>query len=177
MNIKLKTFNSGDKTQLDALINWDCDQELFHLITPIPDHSIDINYPSREELMELYQDPFYTEGLSMIYDEQKPIGYISVQIDPPQLMKKLKGTIWMAIVIGDRDYWGSNAATKAIELFEQESLRFGRERVEIGTFGFNIRAQKFFQKLGYKEIGRFKDFTYHNGEFWDNIRMEKTLRV
>nr|WP_311775181.1 hypothetical protein [Alkalihalobacillus sp. TS-13] len=42
-------------------------------------------------------------------------------------------------------------------------------------FEFNKQAYKLYQKLGYQEIGRIKDFTYWNDKMWYDIRMEKYL--
>ncbi|WP_100402900.1 GNAT family N-acetyltransferase [Bacillus sp. FJAT-42315] len=49
----------------------------------------------------------------------------------------------------------------------------GIKRIELGVFEFNKQAQKLYQKLGYKEIGRIENFTYWQGEMWTDIRMEK----
>ncbi|MCT1905441.1 GNAT family N-acetyltransferase [Oceanobacillus sojae] len=49
----------------------------------------------------------------------------------------------------------------------------GLKRIELGVFEFNIAGQKLYQKLGYKEIGRIKDFTYYQNKMWSDIRMEK----
>ncbi len=91
-------------------------------------------------------------------------------------MKKVSGTSWLGLIIGEKEYWGTGAAVIAMKFFEDESLRLGLKRIELGTFEFNIRAQNFYKKLGYTEIGRLKNFTYYNNRFWDDIRMEKILR-
>ena len=49
------------------------------------------------------------------------------------------------------------------------------KRIELGVFEFNTRAQKFYTKLGYKKVGEVKDFTFWEGRFWNDIRMEKDL--
>lgn len=51
----------------------------------------------------------------------------------------------------------------------------GLKRIELGVFEFNQQAQKLYQKLGYKEIGRIDNFTYWQGKMWTDIRMEKYL--
>ena len=38
-----------------------------------------------------------------------------------------------------------------------------------------MNAIKLYQKAGYTEIGRIKDFVYWQGRLWQDIRMEKYL--
>ena len=79
------------------------------------------------------------------------------------------------LTIGEKEYWGTGAAKIAMDYFERESKKCGATRVELGTFEFNHRAQSFYKKIGYKEIGRLDKFTYWDGRYWDDIRMEKIL--
>jgi RimJ/RimL family protein N-acetyltransferase len=44
----------------------------------------------------------------------------------------------------------------------------------MGVFEFNANAKKLYQKFGYQEIGRVKDFTFWQGRLWQDIRMENT---
>ena len=90
-------------------------------------------------------------------------------------MKKVKGTSWLGLTIGEKEYWGTGVAKIAMEYFEEESRRLGANRIELGTFEFNYRAQAFYKKLGFVEIGRLDKFTYWDGKYWDDIRMEKYL--
>lgn len=81
----------------------------------------------------------------------------------------------MALSVGI-DYLGTGVARTAMDFFENESLKLGLKRIELGTFEFNTRAQKFYKHLGYVEIARLKDFTYYQNRYWDDIRMEKVLQ-
>jgi RimJ/RimL family protein N-acetyltransferase len=176
MNIKIEKFNFSESIQVQALTKWDCDRELFHLATPVPNEKMALEYPSEFEVIKKYQDSNFAQGVYIIWDNDKPIGNLSIQVDPPHLMKKVSGTSWLGLIIGEKEYWGTGAAVIAMKFFEDQSLRLGLKRIELGTFEFNIRAQNFYKKLGYTEIGRLKNFTYYNNRFWDDIRMEKILR-
>lgn len=177
MNVRIEEFDLNDTVQVQALTRWDCDKELYHLVTPVRDEKAASAYPAEEEVLKKYQDPEFSNGVYVIWDDDKPIGNLSIQIDPPQVMKKVVGTSWLGLIIGEREYWGTGVAAVAMEFFESESLNLGLSRVELGTFEFNTRAQAFYKKLGYSEIGRLKDFTYYGSRFWDDIRMEKILRT
>ncbi|WP_369010066.1 GNAT family N-acetyltransferase [Alkalihalobacillus sp. TS-13] len=67
-----------------------------------------------------------------------------------------------------------SAIWRCAHLEEQIKLQ-GLKRIELGVFEFNKQAYKLYQKLGYQEIGRIKDFTYWNDKMWYDIRMEKYL--
>lgn len=175
MDIRIEQFDLADPLQIGALVKWDCDKDLYHLTRPARDKSSALNYPSKEEVLRHYQDPSSSKGIYIIWDGDKPVGNFSIQVDPPQVMKKVTGTSWLGLIIGEKGYWGTGVAAAAMAFFEQESLRMGLCRAELGVFEFNTRAQRFYKKLGYNEIGRLKDFTYYDGRFWEDIRMEKFL--
>lgn len=175
MNIRIEKFNIEDPNQIKALSKWDCDKELYPLTTPVFEKSKALEFPNLEEVIKKYHDPSFAKGVYVILDGNKPIGNLSLQIDPPQLFKKVKGTSWLGLIIGEKEYWGTGVAKTAMEFFENESRRLGMKRIELGTFEFNTRAYKFYKKLGYQEIARLKDFTYYQDRFWEDIRMEKVL--
>ncbi len=96
-------------------------------------------------------------------------------MNPGHLMKKEKKTSWIGLIIGEKEYWGRGVAKIAMDYIEKKSRRLGAVRIELGTFEFNHRAHVFYKKCGFMEIGRLKRFTYWNGKYWDDIRMEKYL--
>ena len=63
-----------------------------------------------------------------------------------------------------------------MEYLEAQVRDQGLKRIELGVFEFNSPAIGLYKKMGYKEIGRIKDFTFYQGEMWADIRMEKYLR-
>ena len=176
MDIKFEKLNCKNDEQLNILLKWECDKELNHFIIPNRDKNKEIEYPTFEIFKKRFEENLiYTSGIYIIYDGIKPIGNFSLQADPEHLIKKVKGTAWLGLSIGEKEYWGTGAAAEAMAFFERESVSFGLKRVELGVFEFNIRAQKFYKKMGYEEIGRLKNFTFWNGQYWDDIRMEKSL--
>ena len=98
-----------------------------------------------------------------------------MHIDPPMLFKKAEGTCWLGMTMGEKDYWGTGAAREAFRLFEEILKAQSIKRIELGVFEFNERAQKFYEKMGFKKIGEINDFTYWDERFWKDIRMEKYL--
>ena len=175
MNIEIRQIDISDDEQIRSMARWENDKDLYHLIVPVRDKdNPEIN--TFESLKKRYnENPDYASGIYMIFDGEKPIGNFSLQLDPGHLMKKIKGTSWLGLTIGEKEYWGTGVAKVAMEHFEEESKRLGASRIELGTFEFNYRAQSFYKKLGFVEIGRLNKFTYWGGKYWDDIRMEKYL--
>ena len=177
MKINFKKLNIKNTEQLKSLVKWDNDLEFRHLIRRTEDKNEVIKPITFNKLKTRYEDnPKRAEGIYIIYDNNRQIGNFSLQIDPEHLLRKIKGTSWLGFTIGEKEYWGSGAAKIAMEFFEQESISLGLTRVELGAFECNPRAEKFYKKMGYKEIGRFADFTYWDGRYWSDIRMEKYLK-
>lgn len=174
MNIHFKKLNLDNSQQLMALAKWD--NEHYDLITPVKNKDQPVEVVTCESLRKKYSEISTTNfSLYFIYDDKKPIGNFSIMIDPNHLFKKIAGTCWLGTTIGEKEYWGTGVSAKTMAFCEKEAKALGLQRIEIGIFEFNIRSLKSYQKLGFIEIGRIKDFTYWNGRYWDDIRLEKIL--
>ncbi|MBI4332501.1 MAG: GNAT family N-acetyltransferase [Chloroflexi bacterium] len=73
----------------------------------------------------------------------------------------------LGILIGEREYWDSGYGQEAVsylleKAFEEDGLR----RIYLQTLRDNVRAQKSFEKCGFKGCGQ----TFHNG--YDFVVME-----
>lgn len=176
MNILFKKLDINNSTHLESLVKWENDPEINYLIHPRPDATKELFAPKIEDVRERHQKDDPNFQVYMIYDDDKLVGNFSLRIDPGHLYKKIQGTSWLGLTIGEEVYRGRGVAKKAMEFFERESVRLGLNRVELGVFEFNERAHRFYQKLGYQEIGRIKDFTFWNEQYWSDIRMEKRIK-
>lgn len=103
------------------------------------------------------------------------VGEMSYQIDPEHLLKKVPGTAWLGITIGEALGRGRGVGRQALRYLEGEIIAQGLGRIELGVFEFNLPALALYTKLGYKEIGRVDEFTYWQDRMWQDIRMEKVL--
>jgi RimJ/RimL family protein N-acetyltransferase len=103
------------------------------------------------------------------------IGEMSYQIDPEHLLKKVPGTAWVGITIGEAQGRGRGVGRQALHYLEREIVARGLSRIELGVFAFNLPALALYTKLGYREFGRVDDFTYWQGRMWQDIRMEKDV--
>ena len=175
MKFSIENLDPKNDQHLKALCKWDNDTEINHLSSlrrtkaPLPVKTVaDI----RQQLMGSKNKDKVT---FMLKHDDLFVGSFSLWLDPDHTTKKIKGTSWLGIVIGEKEYWGSGVAQFAMKVFEEESIKRGAIRAELGVFEFNTRARQFYKKLGYTEFSSVKDLTFWDGRFWNDIRMEKNL--
>ena len=109
----------------------------------------------------------------LIYTDGKLMGEMDYKVDPAYVYKQIKGTAWIGITIGEESGRGKGIGYHALHYLEEQIKLDGLKRIELGVFEFNTRAVSLYQKSGYIEIARIKDFTYWQGKMWHDIRMEK----
>ncbi|MFZ0369780.1 MAG: GNAT family protein [Halobacillus sp.] len=156
---------------VDTFNRWENDPELIPLTRPNQNQA----EVERRSLMTLedLQDSLAHHYVYLIYVNEQLVGSMNYMVDPEHLYKKEPGTAWIGITIGEPEGRGKGAGYKAIRFLEKQIKTQGLVRIELGVFEFNHIAQKLYQNLGYKEIGRIPDFTYWQGQMWEDIRMEK----
>jgi RimJ/RimL family protein N-acetyltransferase len=113
--------------------------------------------------------------LYLIYLDGQLVGEIDYMVDPGHLFKKEVGTAWIGILIGEAIARGKGVGYQAMQYIEKQIKSHGLRRIELGVFEFNTNAFRLYQKLGYVEITRNKNFTYWQGKMWADIRMEKYI--
>ena len=111
----------------------------------------------------------------LIYAQGELVGEMDYKVDPVYVYKKVEGTAWIGITIGEESARGKGIGYQALRYLEGQIKSQGLKRIELGVFEFNTRAVKLYRKSGYKEIVRIEDFTYWQGKMWQDIRMEKYL--
>jgi diamine N-acetyltransferase len=78
----------------------------------------------------------------------------------------------MTIIIGEKDAWGKGYGTEVGHLLLDYAFRrLGFHKISIGVVGFNKRALKFWESLGFKKEGVERDEYYYDNEFSDGIMM------
>jgi RimJ/RimL family protein N-acetyltransferase len=111
----------------------------------------------------------------LIFDGFIAIGEISITRNFFMLHHNLPASAWVSICIGEKEYWGKGIAVMAMAFLEEECRMMGFQRIELGVFENNVRAYRRYLSLGYSEIARYPQFTYSNGDWVADIRMEKNL--
>ncbi len=121
------------------------------------------------------EERLLTHDIFLIYADDHLVGEMNVMYDPPYLYRQEPGTAWLGFVIGESVGRGKGIGTEALRLLEEILRAKQTPRMELGVFAFNHAAHRLYTKCGYQEIGRIEHFTYWDGQFWSDIRMEKRL--
>jgi RimJ/RimL family protein N-acetyltransferase len=158
-----------------ALTRWDNDPELVPFIRPSTCPA-DLARHEEVTLADL-RERLRTHEMYLIYLDGRLVGEVQYQVDPPICLRKVPGTAWIGITIGEQEARHSGVGSAAMTFIESELRSRGLKRIELGVFEFNHAARGLYEKLGYKEIGREYAFTYYDGRMWPDIRMEKELRA
>jgi len=78
----------------------------------------------------------------------------------------------LSIIIGDKEAWGKGYGTQAILLLLDYAFGYlGFHRVSVGVVGFNERALRFYEKVGFKREGIQRDGYYYDHAFHDFVMM------
>ncbi|WP_181350878.1 GNAT family N-acetyltransferase [Thalassobacillus sp. CUG 92003] len=155
----------------DAFNRWENDRTLIPLTRPNQSQS-EVEEPVTMTLDHLIER-LNNHRIYLIYLDDQLIGEMNFMVDPGHLYKKVPGTAWVGITIGEPEGRGKGIGFKAIQFLEEQVRKQGLRRIELGVFEFNQNAHHLYQKLGYKEIGRIADFTFWQNKMWADIRMEK----
>lgn len=78
----------------------------------------------------------------------------------------------LSIILGEKDTWGQGYGTEAINLLLDYAFGyFGFHRVSIGVVGFNERALRFYEKIGFRQEGIQRDGYFYDHAFHDFVMM------
>jgi diamine N-acetyltransferase len=78
----------------------------------------------------------------------------------------------LSLIIGEEDAWGKGYGTEAILLLLDYAFGYlGFHRVALGAVGFNERAIRFYEKVGFKKEGIQREGYYYDHKFHDFVMM------
>jgi RimJ/RimL family protein N-acetyltransferase len=80
----------------------------------------------------------------------------------------------VGIIIGEKKYWGKGFGTQSISLatkiaFQQLNLN----SLTAGVYSSNDSSYRAFLNAGWEEVGRYKKYRFFEGEFIDQIIVQK----
>jgi RimJ/RimL family protein N-acetyltransferase len=178
MKLRIEPFNYENMNVYEILASWYNDPEIMYKIHP--------NF-KEEKMQYVNSNDLYTNMMNskrkeknnyLVYDDDnfgKLIGELTFEINPPMLMINVPTSAWISICVGEKAYHGTGAAKEMMDFLEDKILKQNVSRIELGVFEFNKRAINFYNKLGYEEFTRIDDFTFFNGKWYSDIRMQKIL--
>jgi diamine N-acetyltransferase len=78
----------------------------------------------------------------------------------------------LSIIIGDKEAWAQGYGVEAILLLLDYAFGYlNMHRVALGVVGFNERALRFYEKVGFKREGIQRDGYYHDHRYHDFVMM------
>jgi diamine N-acetyltransferase len=78
----------------------------------------------------------------------------------------------LSIIIGEKDAWGQGYGIEAIQLLLDYAFGYlNFHRVSVGVVGFNERAIRFYEKVGFKREGIQREGYYHDHQYHDFVMM------
>ena len=79
----------------------------------------------------------------------------------------------VGIVIGENDYWGKGYGTTALELLLDYGFNaLNLDSIRLGLMEENERARKCYEKVGFREAGRLRQFYLRGDEYQDLVLMD-----
>lgn len=79
----------------------------------------------------------------------------------------------IGIFIGDKNYWSKGFGSEAMRLLIDYAFKtLNMRKVCLTVFSHNPRAERCYDKIGFKEIGRRYEHRYIDGQWRDEILME-----
>lgn len=96
----------------------------------------------------------------------KLIGYLGLWLDLTH------ADLWIGIGIGDRVDWSKGYGTDMMKLCLRLAFcELGAERVSLALYGYNTRALRAYEKVGFRIEGRTRQEVAKEGQRYDSIWM------
>jgi RimJ/RimL family protein N-acetyltransferase len=148
---------------LERCFGWVNDLEVTHFLGfegPMTRHT-------EHEVLARERDPERDIMLAILTEDGTHIGNCGLhRINRPSRKAEL------GIMIGDKRYWAQGYGTDVVKtLCAFGFVRMNLQRIELGVFSHNPRAQRCYEKCGFRVEGRFRRSIYKAGEYRDEIRM------
>jgi RimJ/RimL family protein N-acetyltransferase len=106
--------------------------------------------------------PFYVRTL----DDDRLIGFFGLYVD------LIHSDAFVGIGIGERDFWGKGYGTDMMKVcLRYAFLELGLHRVSLGVHEYNPRAQRAYEKAGFRLEGRTRKDMMREGRRTDSLWM------
>jgi len=142
---------------------WVNDLEVTHFLGiegPIPLHR-------EREMLGRERDPAEDIMLAILTEDGTHIGNCGLH-----RIRLTSRKAELGIMIGDKRYWSQGYGADAVKtLCAFGFVRMNLQRIQLGVFSHNPRAQRCYEKCGFQVEGRFRRSIYKAGEYRDEIRM------
>lgn len=146
------------------IARWTHDSQFWRLASPDPAYPESLKNVKRE----MEERPIERHGFAIrtLFDDRL-IGLIGLYTTVPSQREASLG-----VQIGERDYWGKGYGTDALRvLLRYAFAELNLARVSLSFLEGNDRAQRSYEKCGFKYEGRERRAWAYEGRRWDEIYM------
>lgn len=164
--VRLAAMNP--ETDAEPLARWQSDSEYLRLLESEPFRPATSAQMRRgiEKNFERDQATRFEFMIRTLRDD-KPVGAIGLGG-----VRWNHGDTFVGIGLGDRDYWGNGYGTDAMRVILRYAFtELNLHRVSLDVFEYNPRAQRSYEKAGFKIEGRQRGVMQRDGRRWDYIFM------
>lgn len=156
---------------------WENDPKINHFTIP--------NFNEKELPLRTFEETYIESILRieeasmydyLIFENDELIGECNIMLDPDHLEKKIPGSAWVGLVIGESTARGRGIGKEVMEFLEFECENLNVKRIELGVFKFNERAVKLYKSMDYHLFAELDNFTYWNGKWHSDLRLEKYIK-
>lgn len=173
MTVKIRPINFEEIEDFEYMTKCYLDDKIRHLFT------VDFNngptVPLNPYELRAAKEKSSSNHTFMIEVDGKVVGDASVDTAFDMLLGNKEQTGWLGICIGDASCRGKGVGKIVMKKLENVCKEMGLKRLELGVFAYNEIAIKFYKSLGYKHFETVKKFTYYDGDWHDDYRMEKYI--
>jgi len=152
------------RADLVYLRKWSEDAEIRGLIGEVASMS---QADSERFLKKVYDDSSREWFVVVLKNSNQVIGEAGLlRMDPAWR------TTDVSVIISEKEEWGKGYGTEAIHLLLDRAFRhLDFHRVAIGVVGFNDRALRFWEKIGFRKEGVHRDGYYYDHKYYDFVMM------
>jgi RimJ/RimL family protein N-acetyltransferase len=163
------------KEDIPALARWNQDLEFTaRMCSPGEAHSLEMRQEFYDRNARMRADS--VEFAVLLLATGQLIGFGGLF----DISRAMTATLFVGI--GERDHWGQGLGTEATRLLCEYGFFFrSLHSVKVEVNGYNRRAIRVYERLGFKLVGRLRDAIMMNGTRYDQVimdllRHELTLR-
>ncbi len=132
-----------------------------------------VNITSLESEIEFLSKPAAANSYNFAIVDLKTdelIGSISLEH-----INNINRTAELGIFIGDENHLSKGYGSEAIMLLLNYGFNFlNLNNIMLRVYSYNVRAQKAYEKCGFKRFGVWENSHYHDGEYSDIVYMNIT---
>lgn len=97
--------------------------------------------------------------------DNTPIGFLRFNY-----IDKTSGNVWLRMIIGNKKAWGRGYAYEAMQLYLKWLFnKLCIHRVTLECYSTNLRAIKFYKRIGFKKEGILREAVFINGKYHNII--------